>query len=68
MAGSARNTENPGENVKIQESIPDRATPVAFQWRARLKNRDEKIRYLRNAERYWYSKEWYGSERRKTEA
>ncbi|HID08429.1 MAG TPA: hypothetical protein EYP10_14930 [Armatimonadetes bacterium] len=37
-------------------------------WRRKLTSRDEIQTYLRIAERYWYSKEWYGSERRKTPA
>ena len=38
------------------------------RWRQKLQNRDEKIKYLQSAERYWYSKEWFGSEKRKTPA
>jgi hypothetical protein len=37
-------------------------------WRAKLQTRDEMINYLKSAVRYWYSKEWYGSEKRKQEA
>ena len=38
------------------------------EWRSRLRNRDEKLKYLQTAERYWYGKEWFGSEKRKTPA
>lgn len=38
------------------------------QWRFKLDNREEKLKYLRNAERYWFSKDWFGSEKRKTPA
>ena len=38
------------------------------KWRPRLRNRDEKLRYLQTGERYWYGKDWYGSEKRKTPA
>jgi hypothetical protein len=37
-------------------------------WRQKLESREEKLKYLEAAERYWYSKEWYGSEKRKKPA
>ncbi len=38
------------------------------RWRQKLSSRDEKLKYLEAAERYWYSDDWYGSERRKNPA
>ncbi|MFC2006262.1 hypothetical protein ACFLVG_04860 [Chloroflexota bacterium] len=38
------------------------------RWRQKLENRQEMLKYLENGERYWYGKEWYGSERRKNPA
>jgi len=38
------------------------------KWRQKLGSRDEKLKYLQTGERYWYGKEWYGSEKRKTPA
>ena len=38
------------------------------RWRQKLETREEKLKYLRNAERYWYGKDWFGSEKRKTPA
>ncbi len=38
------------------------------KWRQKLDSRDEKLKYLQSGERYWYSKDWYGSERRKNPA
>ena len=38
------------------------------KWRQKLESRDEKIKYLQNGERYWYSTDWFGSEKRKTPA
>jgi hypothetical protein len=35
------------------------------KWRQKLVSRQEKLKYLQTAERYWYGKEWYGSEKRK---
>ena len=40
----------------------------AGKWRQKLESREDKLKYLQNAERYWYGKEWFGSERRKTPA
>ena len=38
------------------------------RWRQKLDSREDKLKYLRNGERYWFSKEWFGSEKRKTPA
>ena len=38
------------------------------KWRQKLESREEKLKYLQNGERYWYGKEWFGSEKRKTPA
>ncbi len=40
----------------------------AGKWRQKLGSRAEQLKYLESGERYWYSKEWYGSERRKNPA
>ena len=38
------------------------------KWRQKLGTRAEKLKYLQEGERYWYGKEWFGSEKRKTPA
>jgi hypothetical protein len=38
------------------------------RWRQKLESRDDKLNYLQSGERYWYGKEWYGSEKRKKPA
>jgi hypothetical protein len=38
------------------------------RWRQKLEDRDEKLKYLRSGERYWYSDDWFGSEKRKNPA
>jgi hypothetical protein len=38
------------------------------KWRQKLGSREEKLKYLRTGERYWYGKDWFGSEKRKTPA
>jgi len=40
----------------------------AGRWRQKLSTREEKVKYLRSGERYWYSQDWFGSEKRKTPA
>ena len=38
------------------------------RWRQKLGSREEMLKYLENGERYWYGKEWFGSEKRKNPA
>lgn len=38
------------------------------RWRQKLETRGDKIKYLQIGERYWYSNDWYGSEKRKNPA
>jgi hypothetical protein len=38
------------------------------KWRQKLGTRQDKLKYLETGERYWYSKEGFGSEKRKTAA
>jgi hypothetical protein len=40
----------------------------AGRWRQKLAGRDEKLKYLKSGERYWYNDEWFGSEKRKNPA
>lgn len=42
------------------------AEPI--DWRKKFKKREDMLKYLKTADRYWYSKDWYGSEKRKTPA
>jgi len=41
-----------------------------YNWRKKLRNRKEMLKYLQTGERYWFGteKDWYGSERRKNPA
>ncbi len=41
---------------------------ASYNWRAKLSKREDMLRYLENGERYWYGKDWYGSEKRRTPA
>lgn len=38
------------------------------RWRQKFSTREEKLKYLQTAERYWYGKEGYGSEKRQKPA
>jgi hypothetical protein len=40
----------------------------AGKWRQKLDNREERLKYLQSGERYFYSDEWFGSEKRKNPA
>lgn len=37
-------------------------------WRKKLPTREEILKFIQTGERYWYSDEGYGSEKRKTPA
>ncbi|MEW6751480.1 MAG: hypothetical protein AB1505_10965 [Candidatus Latescibacterota bacterium] len=39
-----------------------------YNWRAKLTSRGKMLRYLQTGERYWFGKEWYGSEKRRAPA
>lgn len=56
------------EKVKVLGATYEKGKPegeAAGRWRHKLRNRDEKLKYLETGERYWYGKEWFGSEKRK---
>jgi len=38
------------------------------RWRQKLRTRAEELKYLETGERYWYGKDWPGSEKRKKPA
>jgi hypothetical protein len=50
----------------FEEGKPEGEEPG--KWRQKLGSREERLRYLQSAERYWFGKEWYGSEKRKKPA
>ncbi|MFC1988296.1 hypothetical protein ACFLVJ_00450 [Chloroflexota bacterium] len=50
----------------FEEGTPE-GTEVG-KWRQKLESRQEKLKYLETGERYYYSQDWYGSEKRKTPA
>ena len=59
------------EEVEVLEATFEEGKPEDKEmgrWRQKAGSRQEKLKYLETAERYWYSKEWYGSEKRKNPA
>ena len=59
------------EKVEVLGETYEKGKPEAGEmgrWRQKLGSREDKIKYLQTAERYWYSEEWYGSEKRKNPA
>jgi hypothetical protein len=58
-----------GKKVKILGPTYEEGTPEApGNWRKKMGSRKEMLNYLKAGERYWFSKEWYGSEKRKNPA
>ena len=64
--------EAPGRGqVDILAETYDQGIPAGEdvgKWRQKLDSREEKLNYLRSGERYWYSDDWFGSEKRKNPA
>ena len=59
------------EKVEVLGATFDEGMPEGEQmgrWRQKLESREEKLKYLRNGERYWYGEDWFGSEKRKNPA
>ena len=59
------------EKVEVLGASYDSGKPDGEElgkWRQKLESREEKLKYLRSGERYWYGKDWYGSEKRKNPA
>jgi hypothetical protein len=58
-----------GKKVKVLGPTYEPGKPEgAANWEEKLQTEDDRLGYLRTALRYWYSKDWFGSERRKQEA
>ncbi len=50
----------------FEEGVPE--DEGLGKWRQKLGSREDKLKYLQNGERYWYSDDWYGSEKRRNPA
>jgi len=59
------------EKVAVLGATFDEGIPEGEEmgrWRQKFSSREDKLKYLENGERYWYGKDWYGSEKRKNPA
>ncbi len=59
------------DHVELLKETYEKGTPQGEElgrWRQKLASRSEKLSYLQNGERYFYSQDWYGSEKRKSPA
>ena len=58
-----------GKKVKVLGPTYEEGKPEGpADWKGELQTKEERLGYLRTALRYWYSKDWFGSEKRKIEA
>ncbi len=58
-----------GKHVKVLGSTFEPGMPLdKGEWRSKLTDRKDEVKYLKTGLRYWYSNDWYGSERRKKPA
>jgi hypothetical protein len=58
-----------GKDVEILDQEVEEGKPTgADNWRVKLIDRKLMLKYLETGERYWYSDDWYGSEKRKNPA
>jgi len=72
MEYKVKKVKAPGrEEVELLEATFEPGKPESEEigrWRQKLQSREEKLKYLQTGERYWYGKDWFGSEKRKTPA
>jgi len=58
-----------GKSIKVLGSTFEPGVPLEKEeWRKKLTSRKDEINYLKTGLRYWYSQDWYGSEKRKKPA
>ena len=58
-----------GKKVRVLGPTFEKGQPDKPEnWRQKLRNREEKLDYLKTGERYWFNEDWFGSEKRKTPA
>ena len=58
-----------GEKVNVVGPEYEPGAPEgAHTWRSKIQGRREMLKYLQSGERYWFNKDWNGSEKRKNPA
>ena len=72
MEYEIKKTKAPGrDEVEVLGETFEEGKPEGEElgrWRQKLASREDKLKYLRSGERYWFSEEWFGSEKRKNPA
>ena len=72
MEYKIKKTKAPGrDEVEVLGETFEEGKPEGEElgrWRQKLASREERLKYLQNGERYWFSGEWFGSEKRKNPA
>ncbi len=59
-----------GEKVKLLDETYEPGIPeivgcgANLGWRTHMATMEDKLKYLESGERYWYSDDWFGSEKR----
>ena len=65
-------TKAPGrDEVELLGTTYEKGKPEGEdvgRWRQKLDSREERLKYLKSGERYFYSDDWFGSEKRKNPA
>ena len=72
MEYKIKKTKAPGrDEVEVLGETFEEGKPEGEElgrWRQKLASREDKLKYLKSGERYWFSEEWFGSEKRKNPA
>ena len=72
MGKDLEKKDNAGINpVEVLGATYEKGMPHGEEmgkWRHKLYTRDDKLKYLQTGERYFYSQDWFGSEKRKSPA
>ncbi|MBI4186963.1 MAG: hypothetical protein HY530_05585 [Chloroflexi bacterium] len=72
MKYKVKTRKSPGrETVEVLGETFEQGKPEdkdMGRWRQKLGSRGDRLKYLETGERYWFGKEWYGSEKRKIPA
>jgi hypothetical protein len=72
MQDEIKKVSAPGrDQVEVLGATFEKGTPQGAEmgkWRQKMASRSEKLKYLQTGERYFYSQDWFGSEKRKKPA
>lgn len=72
MAENVKKVKAPNRDaVELLGDTFEKGSPEGEEmgrWRQKFDSREERIKYLQNGERYFFSKEGFGSEKRKNPA